>query len=234
MLEASPMKDKLKKGDLMEKKKKIILISVSTIIILLIIGGIVWYFVVNNNVNRDSNNQTESSKVSELYNMLKERNGFSFEAKLNEEEYLYYSKLNNMAYINTVYEGRMIKNLIKDGNTYLLVDATKTYYTYSNNQTNLNMVIKSLERVKDLEYETGRERVNDTNCSYEEYIGLTNFAMGDFTEDTEDVKTRFYFDGDELVYIKTIEGEKEELLKVDISYDVDTDLFQIPSNYKKA
>lgn len=46
-------------------------------------------------------------------------------------------------------------------------------------------------------------------------------------------KTRFYFDGKDLKYIKTIAGNKEELLKVTISKDVDNKLFQIPSDYEE-
>ena len=59
--------------------------------------------------------------------------------------------------------------------------------------------------------------------------------MMDTTEikENEEVKTRFYFKGDKLAYIKTIIGEKQELLKVDISYDVDNNLFEIPSDYKE-
>ncbi len=46
-------------------------------------------------------------------------------------------------------------------------------------------------------------------------------------------KTRFYFDGDKLVYIKTIIGDKQEVLKVDLSYNVDSKLFEIPSDYQE-
>ena len=139
-----------------------------------------------------------------------------------------------MACIETTSNDEETKYIVKNGNTYFLVDDTKTYYTYSNNQTNLNMVTRGLERIKDLEYQTGREKINNKNYYYEEYTGLTDFAMGDFTEDSEDVKTRFYFDNDELVYIKTIEGDKQELLEVNISYDVDQNSFQIPSDYNEA
>ena len=217
----------------MDKKKKIVLILVIAIVILLIIGGIVWYSIANNNTNSNSNNQ-RTAEVSKLYETLQTSSVFSFELILDEGNHKYYAKSNNMAYIDTIYDDEETKYIIKDGNTYFLVDDTKTYYTYSNNQTNLNMVTRGLERIKDLEYQTGREKINNDNYSYEEYIGVTDFAMGNFTENSEDVKTRFYFDGDELVYIKTIEGDQEELLKVNISYNVDENLFQIPSDYNEA
>ena len=48
----------------------------------------------------------------------------------------------------------------------------------------------------------------------------------------EDIKTRFYFDKeDNLVYIQTIKGAKQELLKVNIQKEVDDSIFEIPSNY---
>ena len=47
-----------------------------------------------------------------------------------------------------------------------------------------------------------------------------------------DVKTRFYFNGDNLVYVKTIAGDYEELSQVDINYKVDESLFELPSNYQ--
>ena len=53
-------------------------------------------------------------------------------------------------------------------------------------------------------------------------------------EEDQEVKTRFYFDGDKLVYIKKIIGDKQELLKVDISDNVDNNLFEIPSDYKEV
>ena len=220
----------------MDRKKKTIL-AVIILVVLLVVLAIVWFFVFNNKGNTNENNNSnskENSNVSRTYNELQASGDFVFEITLDNENYMYYTKSNNMAYIDTVSEGRENKNIIRDGNTYLLLDDTKTYYKYSNNQTNLNIITLRLNKIKDLEYETGRERINSKNYSYEEFVGLTDFAMGDFKEDSQDVKTRFYFDGDKLVYIKTIEKEKEELLKVNISNDVEQNLFQIPSDYKEA
>ena len=218
----------------MDKKKKAVFISVIAIVVVLIIVGIIWYFIANNNTNSSSNNQMGTSEVSKLYEILQTSNVFSFELTLDDENHKYYAKSNNMACIETTSNDEETKYIVKNGNTYFLVDDTKTYYTYSNNQTNLNMITKGLERFKDLDYQIGKEKINNKNYYYEEYTRLTAFAMGDFTEDSEDVKTRFYFDNDELVYIKTIEGDKQELLEVNISYDVDQNSFQIPSDYNEA
>ena len=51
----------------------------------------------------------------------------------------------------------------------------------------------------------------------------------------EGVKTRLYFNKkSELVYVKTIYSEGSELLKVNISNEVDEALFEIPSNYAEG
>ena len=51
--------------------------------------------------------------------------------------------------------------------------------------------------------------------------------------DLTKAKTRIYYDNDKIVYIKTIAGDEQELLKVDILYgNVKNDYFNIPSEYK--
>ena len=46
-------------------------------------------------------------------------------------------------------------------------------------------------------------------------------------------KTRFYFDGNNLAYIKTVLGNKEKTLKVEISENIDNNIFTIPSDYEE-
>lgn len=212
----------------MSKKKKIILISVIAIVVICLIAISIYYLTTNN--GEKSNN--ENSKISKLYEKLQSKDAFSFEITLDDNNKMFYAKSGDIAYTDTWYNGEESKYLIKDGNSYLLVDDIKTYYTYSNNSIDLNKVLLELSKVKDLEHQEGKEKINNKNYDYEEYTILTDFAMGDFTEDSEEVKTRFYFDGEDLVYIKTIEGEKQETLKVNVSYDVDNNLFELPSDYR--
>ena len=49
--------------------------------------------------------------------------------------------------------------------------------------------------------------------------------------DDEITITRFYFDNGNLVFIKNKILNEEELLKVDIRYDSDDSLFEIPEEY---
>ena len=220
----------------MDKKRRIILISIAIIIILLTISGIVWYFVSNNNnANETVEKGIENSKLSKLYQELSSKNSFSFETVLDNENKMFYAKSGNVAYTDTNYNGNESKFVIKDGDSYLLVDDTKTYYTYKNNMVNLNKVQEAFdELINTGSFETGREEINGENYNYEQYVGKTNLALQSFDDDTNNVKTRLYFKGDDLVYIKTISGETEELLKVNISYEVDQNLFEIPSDYREV
>ena len=82
----------------------------------------------------------------------------------------------------------------------------------------------------------GTEKVYGKKCTYEEYNGSTIFILSnDITLDEENIKTRFYFDkNNNLAYIKTIYGEEEEILEVQLSYDVEDSIFEIPSNYAEG
>lgn len=220
----------------MDKKKKIILISVIVIVVLIIIGGGIWYFISKNSNNNETVNESaENSKLSKLHQELNSKNSFSFETILDDNNKMFYAKSGNTAYTDTNYNGNETKYVIKDGNSYLLVDSSKTYYTYKNNMVNLNKVQEAFDELINGEgYETGKEEINGENYNYEQYVGKTNLTLQSFDDDTNNVKTRLYFKGNDLVYIKTISEETEELLKVNISYEVDQNLFEIPEDYKEA
>lgn len=216
----------------MDKKKKIIVISTIAIIVLLLIAGGIWYFVANKNNNNENNQET--SKVVRLYNTLKEKEIYSFNFILDENNRMYYAKNKDKAYTSTIYNGSTSNYIIRDGNSYLIMEDIKKYYTYANNTIDLNLISETLETVKELEYQTGTEEIEGKNFEYEEYTVLTEISMGDFSEVNNNVKTRFYFQGEKLVYIKTISEGKQELLKVETSYKVDNGIFEIPSDYTQG
>ena len=218
----------------MDKKKKIIIISVVSIIVIALIVGLIIFFVNrNNNGEEGTTIAANSSKIARLYDDLSKEQSFSFTTTLDDNNKETYAKNNNTAYTDTIYDGEESKFIIRDGNSYLLRDSDKIYYTYQNNEVNLNKVLEQLNEIKDTELIEGKEEVDGKNYNYEEYTGITNFAIK-LTDDnnSEDVKTRFYFDGNDLVYIKTIIGNNQELLSVEISNDVDSSLFEIPEDYR--
>ena len=52
-----------------------------------------------------------------------------------------------------------------------------------------------------------------------------------YSQDETKVKTRFYYEGNDLKYIKTITADNEELLEIKINFEVDDSLFEIPEGY---
>ena len=215
----------------MDKRKKVIIISVVSIVVIALIVALAILLVNNSKNNGESS--TNSTKIAKLYNELSNEQSFSFTTTIDENNKEIYAKNNNTAYTDTIYDGEESKFIIRDGNSYLLRDSDKIYYTYQNNEVDLNKVLEQLNEIKDSELAEGKEEIEGKNYDYEEYSGITNFAIK-LTDDnnSEDVKTRFYFDGNDLVYIKTIIGNNQELLRVEISNDVDSSLLKIPEDYR--
>ena len=210
----------------MDKKKKIILISIISVIIVLIILGIA-VIVIGNNKKEDT------SKVINLYNTLKGKEEYSFFMKSNEDNEIYYAKKDGRAYIRTNYKGNIIENIIKDGNTYLLNKEDKCYYTYRNNEIDLNKIELNLKELDGVENTKGKEKIDGKNYEYEEYKKVIPLTMLDTTDNFEGYSMRFYFKEQDLKYIKTFKDDKKELLKIEILDNVDNKLFEIPSNFEE-
>ena len=211
------------------KKTKIILISVIAVVLVILIAVGIWFFTRSNG----ENGQNSNDKLSKLYETLQNKDSYSYTSTLDDNNQFYYAKYDGKAYTKTNYNGNESVFLIRDGNSYLIRDTSKTYYTYANNEIDLYKIELALSELVGTEHGTGNEEIDGKNYDYEEYTGATTLAlMSTSSVDEEEVKTRFYFKGDDLVYIKTIAGETQELLKIEISDEVDTSLFEIPSDYQ--
>ena len=211
----------------MDKKKKIILISVISLVIVLIIIGIIAYVIGNNKKGK-------LSKVMEFHNMLKEKNEYKCIMKVDDEHEMFYAKKDGKAYIKTKYGENTIENIVRDGNTYFIKRDEECYYTYKNNEIELNKIELALKELENSEYTKGKEKIGNTKYSFEEYKIAIPLTMLDLsTDDVEDFTTRLYFKGKDLKYIKTAKDGKQELLKMEFSNDVDNKLFEIPSNFEE-
>jgi hypothetical protein len=218
----------------MSKKKKVILIISIAILVLAIIVSLI-YFIKTKSKTENIALDGSTSKIAKLYSELIEKQAFSFTTTLDDDNKMYYAKKDEMAYIDTTYQGTTSKFIIKDGNSYLLVENRNKYYTYQNNEIDLEKITLQLEEIQEQQYSEGKETIENEQYKYEEYEMVTDFLMKNVTtEEEQTAKTRFYFDGNKLVYIKTIIGEYQEILKVDISYSVDDSLFEIPSDYQEG
>ena len=85
------------------------------------------------------------------------------------------------------------------------------------------------------EIEKLTEIIENKKYSYEEFDVFTDLVFKNFSEsELKNAKTRLYYNGNKLAYIKTIIGDYEELLKITLIDSVNSNLFEIPSNYQEG
>ena len=210
-------------------KKKIILIAIIAIIVIaIIIGAIV---LVN---NQTKNNQGETTQISKLYEQISNVKEMTFSQTIDNNNKIVTAIKNNNGYKEVTTNGKTRKYIVKDNNTYYLDETEKIYYTYQNNDTILTEIKEKFETLKDVtQISKGKERINGKSYKYEEISNCQDFLFNNelSVNNLEYAKTRLYFDNDNLVYIKTIVGDNEEIIKIDISYNVNNDYFNIPKDY---
>ena len=222
--------ENLKKTEKMDKKQKIFIISICVIVAISVIGLIVYMITKNGEENSDKN------RLANMYEKMIQNQTYSITIQLNDNNKYTVSRKGDVANIDTFADGKHTTNIVKDGNTYLLMYNTKKYYMYQNNVTGLGEIANQLnEIIQSQEPEKGQEEINGKNYRYEEYKGVSDFLMNtDENVSEEDTNTRFYFDGDDLKYIKTLMGVISELVSVDVSYNVEDNIFEIPLEFQKG
>ncbi len=113
------------------------------------------------------------------------------------------------------------------------------YDNYEDDQVDTDMILYELENTIKNNYNTGKEEIAGKEYYYEEFNNDTSdfVIYADINEESI-IKTRFYFEQDKLVYIKNIiineNKQEEELIKVNLEYKVDDNLFKIPDNYAEV
>ena len=214
----------------MDKKHKLFITSICIIVAIIIVILIVYIVTKNQEENANKN------RLANMYERMMQDETYSITFQLNDNNKYTVSRKGDVANIDTYNDGKHTTNIIKDGDTYLLMYNTKRYYTYQNNVTGLGELPNQLnEIIQSQEPEKGQEKIDGSNYRYEEYKGVSDFLMNtDEGISEENTNTRFYFDGDDLEYIKTIMEDKSELIRVDVSYDVDDNIFEIPSDFQEG
>lgn len=221
----------------MSKKKKII-IAVSSVIAILVVCLII-FLVVNNQskTNASDEENRTNTRLSKVYEKMNDKLTYSFEATLDNENKMVIKRKNNQARKDLTLEGELTTQIVRDGNTYLLQEDTKKYYEYLNNElelTELATIIQDL--INNQEPTKAQEELDGDKYECEEYKGTSYFWLEPIEQSINEEETtiKFYFKGNNLKYIKTIINDEEELLQVNIEYNVDDSEFEIPSEYQKG
>ena len=213
----------------MSKKKKIIIL-VCVIIAILIIGATIYF--VTKKVEEASN----ENKLAKVYEKMNQDKVYTVNFKLNDNNQYTVSRKDDLVNVDRYSNGTHTTNIVKDGDTYLLMYTTRKYYQYENNTSEINELPNRLNEIAQSQEPTkGEEKINEKKYKYEEYKGVSYFLMDFDTKPSEDeTSTKFYFDGNDLKYIRTIMGEDSELIQVNITNTVDNSLFEIPDGFEEG
>ena len=215
------------------KLKKTMIIIGIIILVVVIIGVIIFAISSKNKTNKTE--QTESVEIQKNYEKIANSKEMTFTTTLDENNRETIVIKDGQAYKETTRNGVTYKYIVKGNDTYFVDDSNKTYYTYKNNTEISTEIQQKLSKLKEMSSNTGKEKINGKNYQYEEFEKYQDFLINNkiAVTDLTKAKTRIYYDNDKIVYIKTIAGDEEELLKVDILYgNVKNDYFNIPSEYK--
>ena len=213
-------------------KKPMIIIGI-IILVVVIIGVIIFALSSKNKTNKTE--QTESVEIQKNYEKIANSKEMTFTTTLDENNRETIVIKDGQAYKETTRNGVTYKYIVKGNDTYFVDDSNKTYYTYKNNTEISTEIQQKLSKLKEMSSNTGKEKVKGKNYQYEEFEKYQDFLINNkiAVTDLTKAKTRIYYDNDKIVYIKTIAGDEQELLKVDILYgNVKNDYFNIPSEYK--
>ena len=206
------------------KKKKILILVIAILVVIGIIIAITK--IIGDKKNKEQ-------LLSKIYNNLNTNQTYLFEMEQNEDNKTIMAKKDNKTIIDQKTKDNHTTTLVKDNNTYLVLHDRQEYYVYEQNNVEQSILTDGLKEVIDKPFIKGSEKIINKKYDYEEYNGSTIFMISNSLNiDDSQVKTRFYFDKDDnLVYIKTIYGENNELLKINLKQEVDDSLFEIPENY---
>ncbi len=219
----------------MEKNKKLIIGIISVLVIIAIIIAIV---MLTNNGGKESNTQIGKSygidSLEEVYNKLQDTKNYSFNTKLNDENYKNTSRNNDSLKIEIADEGKNQTYIVKNENTYFLNEKTKKYYEYNDNTSMLNDLENKVKDLLKNNFNEGTENINGKDYTYQEFEKTSPFLINFKRKyDNYNTKTRFYFADGNLQYIRTYVGEVQQLLKVDLEFNNQKDSYKIPSDYTK-
>ena len=215
----------------MKKSKKIIIFVICAIILIAIISTMIILLV--NNTKQEQ--QSANTKLDEIYTQVEATDNYTLSLKIDDENQTITKISGEKSRIENYNDGRETITIVNGGNTYILMPEQKTCYLYKNNTTSLQELKEKLEILQEITPLTGEENINGKSYKYAEYAGVSVFLINyNKTLDEETLKTRLYYDGDQLTYVKTFNKDFEQLVEAKIEYSssVSDSDFEIPSDYE--
>ena len=206
-------------------------IIISAFIVFLLIVAVILIFTSDN-----------KSRVKSMYEkMIKNKNyTFSMEEKTSEIDYkVSMIQKDNDICIDMYSDEEHTTTLILENKSYFIMHDEKEYYDNGDDKIDSDIVLSSLKKILQKPYATGKEKINGITYYYEEYENdETDFIIFANINEESNIKIRFYFNGNNICYIKNIitseEEKQEELIKTDLKYKVDDNLFNIPEDYAET
>ena len=185
-------------------------------------------------------NGEKTSKVKSIYdNMKKSMNYmFSMEEKSTDINYkVSMAQRGKDVSIDMYSDEEHTTTLILDNKSYFIMHNDKEYYDYGDEKIDSDLVLSGLNNILQKTYETGKEEIDGKTYYYEEYENVDFIIFANINESSK-VKTIFYFNGNNICYIKNFieseDGNQEELIKVTLKYEVEDSLFTIPEDYAET
>lgn len=221
----------------MNKNKKIMIL----ICIVLVISTITITILVINRANDSkSGNLDSNTKLDKIYTKLEKNENYALSLTLDDNNKINAYIIGENARIETYENGEEQITIVKDGNTYLVKPEEEKCYIFKNNTEGLLTAQSRIEAIKDAQksgtkVKEGEETIDNKSYKYEEYKGVSSFLINtNEAVDDSQVKTKFYYDGDNIAYVKTTDDKEiNQLLKVKLEIAKKSKIdIEIPENYE--
>lgn len=187
-------------------------------------------------------NEKKTSNVKSLYDKMQKSQKYTFSMEETSTDINYKVSMAQRGEdisIDMYSNEEHTTTLILDNKSYYLMHKDKEYYDNGEEKVESDIVLSGLKNISQKQYTTGKEELNGKTYYFEEYENENmDFIIFANINESSKVKTRFYFNGNKICFIKNFieseDGSQEELIKVTLKYEVDDSLFAIPEDYAEA
>ena len=209
--------------------KKATIVSISIVVLFVI----AWELIIN--VKKTSN-------VKSIYNKMQKSQKYTFSMEETSTDINYkvsMAQRGEDVSIDMYSDEEHTTTLILDNKSYYIMHNDKEYYDNGEEKVESDIVLSGLRSISQKQYTTGKEELNGKTYYFEEYENENmDFIIFANINESSKVKTRFYFNGNNICFIKNFieseDGKQEELIKVTLKYEIDDSLFAIPEDYAEA